>query len=114
MRAFLRYKTQNDVRDDNYLLPSFSNLRIFSNYPDPFNNSTIIPFTIPPSGAEFLIVNSLGRTVLKQIIPAGKGGYKTYNWQGTDSNSCTLPSGRYWVLLKNRNGKAVEPVSIVR
>jgi len=111
---FMIYKTQNDVRNDNYFLPSSSNLKIFPNYPDPFNNSTIIPFIIPPSGAEFLIVNSLGRTVFKQIIPAGKGGFKTYNWRGIDSNSLTLPSGRYWVLLRNRNGKAVESVSIVR
>jgi hypothetical protein len=74
---------------------------LISNFPNPFNPSTIISFLIPEnSKVELTIYNLKGqrvKTLVNEILPAGE--YSTI-WDGSDSNSTPVSSGIYFYQLK--------------
>ncbi len=75
-----------------------------SNYPNPFNNGTIINYTVPSSlanqMAELTIYDYLGQkvtTLVKSILPSGN--YFT-RWSGKDESGNSVASGIYFYSLK--------------
>ncbi len=75
-------------------------LTLSQNFPNPFNPSTIIAFSIPQSlsrsHAEVAIYNALGqlvRRVFSDNLPAGN---YTVRWDGTDSRGSYVASGVYF------------------
>jgi len=83
-----------DVKDEELIIPE--EIILYPNYPNPFNPSTTISFSIPESGKVLLrIVNILGETVeilTNQEFPKGKHQI-TFNAGG-------LASGVYIVSLE--------------
>jgi hypothetical protein len=79
-------------------------LTLKSNYPNPFNPSTTIRYSLETSGYVTLqIYDVLGRKIkalVDGIQPAGEG--ETV-WDGTDSNSRQVPSGVYIYVLRAGN-----------
>ncbi|MBN1290851.1 MAG: T9SS type A sorting domain-containing protein [Candidatus Latescibacteria bacterium] len=79
-------------------------LTITGNYPNPFNPSTTIEFTVPESGfADLIIYNVLGqrvRNLLSKTIPAGT---HTIIFNGKDDNGIPVSSGLY--ISQLRTGK---------
>ena len=78
---------------------------LLSNYPNPFNPSTIISFDIPnKSNIEVIIYNIKGQKV-KTLIKDSyfRGQYKVI-WNGEDDNGTRVSSGVYFYMLKV-NGK---------
>ena len=67
-----------------------------NNYPNPFNPSTKIQFTVPV-GAELTlnIYNILGQTVATIHNGYAKPGTYTLTWNGRDMNGKLVPSGVY-------------------
>lgn len=67
-----------------------------SNYPNPFNPTTSIEFSLPKnSKADIVIYNSLGQFVKKvsyNLLPAG---IHTYFWDGKNENGFNMSSGLY-------------------
>jgi hypothetical protein len=74
------------------------------NYPNPFNPSTTIQFTVPVSGkVELAVFNMLGqkvRTLLNSETAAGS--YKA-QFDGKDDSGLTLSSGVYFYQIKAGN-----------
>ncbi len=70
------------------------------NYPNPFNSSTLIPFSVPEGAGEarFHVFNIAGRVVLEEKIRAGKSGF--YEWDGRDAHGNDMPSGVYFYSLR--------------
>lgn len=70
-------------------------------YPNPFNEKTIIDFSVSESAnAVFFVFDILGRkqsTLLNEII----SGNKTLIWDGSNSNGHRLPTGIYFVSIKS-------------
>ena len=73
------------------------------NYPNPFNSSTIISFTIPPwlenSNADLSLYDVQGRLVkrlLSQKLPAGNFSTR---WDGTSNSGYTVATGVYFYHL---------------
>lgn len=88
---------------------------LISNYPNPFNASTIIAFTIPydltNSDVELKIFDVQGKlvkTLLNERLPAGN---YLYRWQGDNSFGNMVTSGVYFYNLtvdgSNVNGKMI-------
>ncbi len=74
---------------------------MLENYPNPFNNTTRITFSLPESGHTkvdvYDIRGRLVQTLADKALPAGK---HTLLWNGLDNNGKTQASGVYWVKVK--------------
>lgn len=82
-----------DVEDDETIVPS--NFALFSNYPNPFNNTTNIGFRLADRGFVRLeVFNLLGQKV--ELIHEGNldGGEHRFSWDARDA-----PSGIYFYRL---------------
>jgi len=79
-------------------LPSIP--QISSNYPNPFNPSTTIAFSIPNQAATKLTVYNLKGQKVKEILSSdlAKGHHKVV-WDGKDSNNRSVSSGIYLIKL---------------
>jgi hypothetical protein len=90
---------------DDPLIPT--TIMLGRNFPNPFNSSTIITFSIPPalsnSHVELWVHNVLGQRVkqlLSQPMPSGK--YAT-RWDGTVDNGSVAATGVYFYSLRVGN-----------
>ncbi|MCF7810054.1 hypothetical protein K9N50_03600 [bacterium] len=111
----LRYRQSQHIDFENDLNIFPENLIINSIYPNPFNSSTCIMFTLPyMSIAEFEILDICGRNVYNQRIYSIVGGNKSYIWNGTNNNGIPLPSGNYCIRLKCGNSQLVGNVVLMR
>jgi hypothetical protein len=80
---------------------AFSGYELDNNYPNPFNPSTTISFTIGKvSDVTLEIYNSVGqkvKTLVNSKLPAGT---YNYSWNGDDKNGKPVSSGLYYYQLK--------------
>lgn len=71
-------------------------------YPNPFNPSTTLGFTIPEEGkVELRVYNTLGqlvKTIVNEDLEKGKHQYK---WDAKNESGATLPSGVYFIVFKS-------------
>lgn len=74
------------------------------NFPNPFNPSTHIAFTIPAPGAVKLSVYDVtGRKVRELVSSAMTAGSHEMVWDGRDESGATVSSGTYIARLKMGN-----------
>ena len=74
-------------------------------YPNPFNNSTIIPLRVDESGAYTLgIFNSRGQLVFSETRTVNIGGKYNFLWSGRNGQGKELTSGSYFFQIKNESG----------
>ena len=80
------------------------------NFPNPFNPSTTIQYTIPHSGEMSLIVyNSLG-----QIVKVLKEGYQEKGSYNATFNGASLPSGIYFYQLSSKDFIQTRKMSLIK
>ncbi len=86
-------------------------LMLGANYPNPFNPTTNIEFTIPePGKATLLVFNMIGQHVATLFDgPAEGGRIYQVNFSGS-----TLPSGLYFYKLEYGNQSAVKRMLLVK
>jgi len=78
--------------------PGFALLR---NYPNPFNLSTTIEFTVPETGfAELVIYNMAGQKVRELMSEYMIPGIHSVVWDGCDENGTPVSSGVYISRLR--------------
>ncbi|MGC8654789.1 MAG: sugar-binding domain-containing protein [Candidatus Kryptoniota bacterium] len=66
------------------------------NYPNPFNESTVIHFTISEPGPVYITIFDIsGRIVRKMVDGVMPRGDYSITWDGKGSDGATLPSGLY-------------------
>ena len=83
-----------------------------SNYPNPFNPSTKISYTLPQRGSVKLVIyDLLGRTVATLVDGEMEQGVHTVAWSGNDERGNSLASGMYIAQL--RSGKLVRNTKII-
>ena len=86
--------------EENTIIPLVNNFNL-SNYPNPFNPTTTISFSIPEeSKVNLTIYNIKGqkvKTLVKELLPAGE---HSIIWNGKDSNGNRVGSGIYFYKLK--------------
>jgi hypothetical protein len=83
---------------------------LFNNYPNPFNPSTKIAFSLPKAEKVSLIVyNILGQElnhIVNDILDAGTHSY--------EFNAASLPSGIYFYKLTTGNSTAVKKMQLLK
>jgi len=88
------------IEEFNNISPTEFNLE--NNYPNPFNPSTTINYTIPKGeNVRLEIYNSLGEIVNTLLDGYKDAGNHSIIWNGKDSNGNSLSSGIYFYRLIN-------------
>ncbi len=78
---------------------------LHENYPNPFNPSTTIGYTIPKSGNLTLVVYDVtGREIRTLESGAVTPGYHSVRWDGRDNRGSTVSSGAYFFQLRVSGG----------
>ena len=77
------------------------------NFPNPFNNQTMIRFFLPQSERVNLIIyNVLGKEISRLLSDETRGrGYHTIHWNGENKAGQSVASGVYFYTLKSGSGK---------
>ena len=75
-----------------------------SNYPNPFNSSTSISFTLTEAGHVSLAIYDITGRLVNTLVNADvNAGQQTVTWDGTDESSRPVASGIYFYNLRSGN-----------
>ncbi|MCB5255195.1 MAG: FlgD immunoglobulin-like domain containing protein [Candidatus Cloacimonetes bacterium] len=78
-----------------------------SNYPNPFNPTTTIAYSVPQTGMTTVkVFNLKGQMINTLVNKEVAAGSQTVTWNGTDASGNAVASGLYFVRVEN-SGKAV-------
>lgn len=76
-------------------------LTLYQNFPNPFNPSTRISFTLPDRvRVNLSVFNSEGKLVVTLVDEISGEGFREAVWDGTDSKGVPVSSGVYFYRLK--------------
>ncbi len=82
---------------------------LLGNYPNPFNPTTTVSYTLPfQSAVELVIYDIMGREVKSFNISSQSAGYQNIFWDGTNRNGSSVSSGIYLYRISIKsleNGK---------
>ena len=99
------YYTPTDLtsvqQNDEYITPKDV---LDQNYPNPFSESTTIPFELSESKHIDVIILDFSGSQVKTLVNRtySKGKYSV-EWDGTNENGMKLPGGTYFYVLKANN-----------
>ncbi|MBN1482628.1 T9SS C-terminal target domain-containing protein [candidate division KSB1 bacterium] len=89
----------NDLRN------KIADYRLFHNYPNPFNPSTTISFSLANAGDVTLTVyNNLGQKVRTLLSAVLSEGQHYVQWHGRDETGTIMPNGVYYYELSSGEG----------
>ncbi|MBM4118506.1 T9SS type A sorting domain-containing protein [bacterium] len=96
--------------------PAPPGVTLEANYPNPFNPSTTIPFSLASASAITLSIHDLsGRLVCflsaQRHVPAGRHELR---WDGRNSAGQPAPSGVYFYRLETAQGATARPMLLVK
>ncbi len=111
--AYFNGDIATDIEDDEDILPE--NFALMQNFPNPFNPSTNIVFSLPSrSEVKLEIFNILGRkikTVVNEDLSAGRHQIK---WDGKDEKGNDVSSGIYFYRLKTDEYTETRKMTLIK
>ena len=89
------YESPGYTGIEEFVNPALGQLSI-SNYPNPFNPSTTISYTVPKAGdVRLCIYNTKGQLVKNLVNESRASGKHSVIWNGMDNNGKSVSSGLY-------------------
>ena len=86
------------------VVPVPEDFSLKQNFPNPFNPTTTIYYDIPiDTYVELTVYDIVGRQVATLIDSFELKGFKSFEWNGKDTNGNKLGSGLYFYQLKSEN-----------
>jgi hypothetical protein len=86
------------VNGDVALVEEYS---LSNNYPNPFNPTTSINYSIPAAtDVSIIIFNTLGQSVRTLVDKSAQAGKHVVNWDGTNNAGLALSTGVYYYTIK--------------
>ena len=106
-----RYRLEAEGRSDlslttEEIMVPVQSVRLYQNHPNPFNPSTVIPFTVP-GGMEtrrgvYLAVYDVSGALVKTLVSGTlPGGRHEARWDGRNERGESVASGIYFVRLRS-------------
>jgi len=86
-----------------------------SNYPNPFNPQTTIPFAIAQaSNVTINIYNSKGQLIRSLLNETKQPGFHEIIWDGLDNNQAETASGIYLVQMKTKEFNQMKKMILMK
>ncbi len=99
--------------EENKLIPE--KVELSQNFPNPFNNTTIIEFYIPTRTRVILdIYNILGQKVVRLVDDIHPAGSYNVVWNGTDAAGHQVSSGIYFYHIKTESNKRTKRMLLIK
>ena len=110
----LRLDPQVDAPEcENPTLPG--DLLLARNYPNPFNSSTVIEFTMPEKGwVSVDIFNILGQNIASPLNGSIDSGIKTITWDGKDFAGQPMSSGVYFYRITTAEKTSTQRMTLLK
>lgn len=103
---------QNDQETNSVIAPT---PQIQSNYPNPFNPSTTIAFSIPETGrVRVSVYNIKGQKVKDLLNTEMTRGTHSLVWDGKDANSRNVASGIYFIKLESGGKTSIRKAMLMK
>jgi hypothetical protein len=97
--AVLIFPKSSAVEEDQVEIPR--DFELFQSYPNPFNNETIIKYSLSkPTQVSLSIFNLLGQKVRTLVKDEKQNGTMAVSWNGKDDRGREVSSGIYFYQLK--------------
>ena len=85
------------------------------NYPNPFNPTTTIDYSIPEAGnVELVIFNMAGQKVRTLVSEKQDAAYYKVVWDGRNENGESVASGLYFYRLASGNFNKIEKMTLIK
>ena len=106
-------QTVSGISDDHSQSPF--NFTLLGNYPNPFNSSTTIAFSLDSDlRLSMAIYDILGRQVVSMAEKEYSAGYHTISWDGKSDNGLAVSSGRYFIVARCDNRQKMLPITLLK
>ena len=94
--AFTKIITNSNESEDS----GVKRFKLSQSYPNPFNSTTLINYSLPHSGDVSLVIYNLaGREVMRWNEQGVQAGTHEKSWNGTDRSGRQVASGIYFYRL---------------
>ena len=102
-------------KDEEEEIPIPPQAMISANYPNPFNPSTTIAFSIPKDANTKLCIYNIKGQKVKDIVTGDllKGFHKAV-WDGRDNRNRSVGSGVYLIRLESGGKTSVRKVTLMK
>lgn len=88
---------------------------LYQNFPNPFNPTTIIAYTLPEQSHILLtIYDMLGRKVVQLVDETQEAGAKSLRWNGQNASGKTMASGMYFYRLETKGFVATKRMLLIK
>ncbi|MHB9027747.1 MAG: M56 family metallopeptidase [Candidatus Latescibacterota bacterium] len=115
---------RSTIHIENFMLGSASKkaeaakpleFKLVGNFPNPFNPSTTIRFTIPSAGpAELIIFNMMGQKIRELVSGPLEAGEHSIVWNGRDRQHRPVSSGTYVARLRMEGKVETRRMTLVK
>jgi len=113
--AGIVYENTNVPVESNYQSIVPDKIKLYYNYPNPFNASTQIVYNLEKSGLTTLtIFNTMGQLVKTLVNHTQIPGKYVVQWDATDENNQTVPSGQYYFRLTQGNDIIIQKTLLLK
>ena len=86
-----------------------------NNYPNPFNPSTTLSFTLAEPGRTTLTIYNLKGQLIKRLVDKElTSGMHKVLWNGKDENERNVASGVYFYRLQSKNYQATGKMLLMK
>ena len=96
--------TSVDIAGDESVLSKPCEFRLFQNFPNPFNPSTTVKFSIPNSAfVSIEIYNVMGQRIKSLLNAELISGIHQIEWDGTNDQGWKVSAGTYLLMMKSED-----------
>ncbi len=89
--------------------------RLLPSFPNPFNPSTTISFTLPQSGEVFLTIHAIDGSRVATLLKGDQTqGLRVVRWSAIDESGRALPSGVYLAQLSTPDGHDTQRLILLK
>ncbi len=103
-----------DLREDSSIVPTMEGMSL-DNYPNPFNPTTTISYSISNDGLMELSVFNIKGQLVKTLVKGEQlaGNYEVV-WNGKDNNQKSVSSGIYFYKLSTKNDTIMKKMLMLK
>ena len=103
-------ESKNDVLSE---MPT--EYELFNNYPNPFNPTTTIKYSVPKVGnVKLRVYNMMGQLIKTLVNDTKAPGFYNIEWNGTNESNSRVASGIYFYRFESGNFVANNKMILIK
>ena len=114
-KAWIYKKYWNDLDVVRQNVESMINFEVYNNYPNPFNLSTDITFSILREGfVNITVYNTIGQKINSLVNKFMHAGNYSIKWTAENQKNLSLPSGIYFYSIQSNSYRKTKKMILIK